>query len=1618
MNWIRRKRSGSVAALSRRHPSDASLVQTTNNTTPSASAQNHDSGALGLQIIHEPDTEPVADIIFIHGLGGHCYKTWSHNHNPEFFWPGLWLPKDPKIARARLFTYGYNSQVTGPEGVENIADFARSLLFDMQHSRGDQVDRLGIGDAPIIFVAHSLGGLVVKKAYLLAQLDEKYQNLSTSISGIIFLSTPHRGSNLANILSLILRAGLQPKKKFIQELVPGSATIEDINAQFCHVAPKLSIFSFYEQLETLVARTTSFQIVAKDSAIMGYKEEEPCPLRADHHTVCKFTSEADLNYRIVRDTIKDLLEKVGKPIFKSPLRHSLKVAEEIKKLLALSRTPIEDLDTLWGRWVSGTCTWITNDRAIQRWFEDLSTSHLVWYHAPPASGKSILSSYMIHHLQSNGHDCQYHFFNFGDQSRKSIGGMLKSLAYQISSVVPGYGEEILAAASEDLRLDKGDHQLLWQKLFGPLLSRKISSQPLFWVIDGIDESESPETVMKLLGDLLSKSKTPIKVFVTGRHLEALALRFKKMQSYVNADVIDGEAQTHNNKDIELLINKEIEYLPGNTALKGQLHQDILHRAAGNFLWVRLVLEDLQTCQTEREIRTTLEEIPEDMTKMYERMEQAIVKPSTDQNKKPSMTDTTIDRRMKMAKSILQWVVCVPRPLTVDELKQALVTDYDDIIDMKRTIRDVCGQFTVIDSTDHVIMVHQTARDFLTKASTSPIAVNRQSVNSSLLIKTLSVFSGSDQPQTSLDSTKWMPVRKDPKAIPSFTLYAAHSWIYHLDYADPVSDKVLDSLETFFTAKHVLDWIHVLASYNQVRTLARAGKALLVFVSANRKLNSSRNPMLHRLSIVDLLESWAGDLVRITAKFNAHLVTQPNAIYDIVPAMCPPTSAINGKFKGSKLVLHGQSDSWNDIFARLSLSQDEVAMKIVSVGPHIAVLTYGGRVYIWSSIDFGQLCVLRHGEAVTNMSMNTKGDILVTYGLKITTVWDIPGGSIRMQVPNGCSSRTLSLSFVMSDEKIVTVNDDRSIRVLNLVEDDSAWESIELSLTEKGLPPSIIINSPSYMAIDPSGTQIGVCYRSFPLTVWDLKSVSVIRRCMSPSATLGSPETWSPVETFAWNPITGHIIGWYKGNKLFKWHPLTEETHEVAASVDELAVSPNGKVFVTSDSNGTVKVWNFIHFTPIYQLSSGDLVSGLSFSPDSTRFYDIRGPTITAWEPNGLIRLAEAEETFSDAGSDNQRGTMISHLSEANAPQYSALSALAAASDGLYHATGNEDGEVYLHDVTTVSRVELTRFYNFQPVTHLAWSADSRLVVAADLATNIQIIQRGEAIPEQLRLVELKRLPSPKVDLASQAIHEIIVDPSSRQILVISNGFAQTWDIIECSLINSVPLDHADQRSWLNHPTDHKLFIGVGPEDIEIRQWSSLRQVYLFKFNSQNFSVIRQMSTFSECPTSADQTKSLQISAKFKAQRIVRRVLSTQDGLHILVHLEEILPREKVQKRSMIITNEALDVPTEDSDSRSQSVNCQHISDGLARMIEFPLGILPGDQMVFLDRDLWLCSINLTQQADLDSIKRHYFIPRDWTTNEGLRKCCILRDGTLLCPQDGNVVTIKSNLRRLGEGRID
>jgi hypothetical protein len=127
---------------------------------------------------------------------------------------------------------------------------------------------------------------------------------------MVFLATPHKGTDFGETLNMILK--MMPggcPKHYIAELEKNSASLNDINEQFRNVCCDLKLVSFHETRETKVAPATKRIIVRRDSAQLDYPGEITSSLTADHHGVSKFESIHDPNYGSVRNVLRWLMKE-------------------------------------------------------------------------------------------------------------------------------------------------------------------------------------------------------------------------------------------------------------------------------------------------------------------------------------------------------------------------------------------------------------------------------------------------------------------------------------------------------------------------------------------------------------------------------------------------------------------------------------------------------------------------------------------------------------------------------------------------------------------------------------------------------------------------------------------------------------------------------------------------------------------------------------------------------------------------------------------------------------------------------------------------------------------------------------------------------------------------------------------------------------------------------------------------------------------------------------------------------------------------------------------------------------------------------------------------------------
>ncbi|KND92705.1 Protein SERAC1 [Tolypocladium ophioglossoides CBS 100239] len=147
----------------------------------------------GVEVLHDC-RDATIDICFIHGLTGNRDSTWTAN-GQSAPWPQTLLP--PELGKARILTYGYDAYIVRKSvaSINGLSDHAKNLLNDLTTDR----TRSNASSRLLVFVAHSLAGLVCKEAMLLSRNNPEphLRDIFNCTKCIAFMGTPHTGSWMA-----------------------------------------------------------------------------------------------------------------------------------------------------------------------------------------------------------------------------------------------------------------------------------------------------------------------------------------------------------------------------------------------------------------------------------------------------------------------------------------------------------------------------------------------------------------------------------------------------------------------------------------------------------------------------------------------------------------------------------------------------------------------------------------------------------------------------------------------------------------------------------------------------------------------------------------------------------------------------------------------------------------------------------------------------------------------------------------------------------------------------------------------------------------------------------------------------------------------------------------------------------------------------------------------------------------------------------------------------------------------------------------------------------------------------------------------------------------------------
>ncbi|KAF2745350.1 hypothetical protein M011DRAFT_145485 [Sporormia fimetaria CBS 119925] len=1503
-----------------------------------------DEDHLGLSLLFSP-AEPRIDFIFVHGLGGGSKKTWCKTGATEDFWPQEWLPLEEGFAHARIHSFGYDSVWTKRVDTRlDIDDFGKSLLGEINISPS-----LMGSDTPIVLVGHSMGGIVIKKAYSLARQDKTLSNLAARIQTICFLATPHRGSDSAQLLHKILQMA-NSSRAYVTDLRSSSRIIQSINDEFRQYADELRIKSFYETRKLQMGLTSTL-IVEKNSATLGWPKEEQMPMNADHRSICKFDAPSDQNYVILRNAFVSIIQTLTSSYANEPITQESSETHHtdlkaLKAFLDIDELPEDDFLNAEDAKLPGTCEWISTKDYYTNWIDQSYKGlRLLWLKAKPASGKSILAGHIISDLNEARSKCSYYFFKYGDHSKTKLGACFRSIAFQMALRDPRIMSALMQLEADDVKLDLENARSVWRKLFVNTIFPLVI-EPQYWVIDALDECIN---ALDCLGALLSKLDATIslRILITSRDLGPIEKEF----ACINVSCIESALIYPDDTfaDMKSLLGAKADFiLARNEQGRAELMQKILGKSRGCFLWTVLVVNELSNAHGEDEVDRILDEVPRDMESLYARSLEMMSRAA---------------RSKDIAKAVLRWATCTTRPLTTTELDDALRIDVGhSFANLADSIETRCGQLVNVDRSGRVQMVHETARAYLLQEDLeSEFAVSRGTAHTRMA-RTCLQYLISDEMRPPRSRRKGSATPASLKRSP-LSVYACDSFSYHLARADVSSNDIL-ALVYNFLKLNVLSWIEVVAQLKNLMALVRAANNLKKYLD---RCSVARSPLGREMSAI---RSWTTDLVRIAAKFGNALVTSPSSIYWLLPPFCPIDTAVHGVSNpGRKLSVEGVSPKyWDDRFSCIEF-RDSRTTAVASGSDYFAVGLSSGKVVLYSCATCQQYKVLDHGEQIRLLLFEEGSTLLVSCGNRSIQVWDVacndPVPIHQFTTPQRILDLTIidgSVTVALSSNRIAAWNIQNGA-----TEPERPWYDSESNTALRLVPSAVSISAEHQM--------MAISYRGRPIILWDLREDTYYGNCgkKPPGGASGPYPYWATALVFNPNQAIDLLAATYQDGDLVLLDPFSDRIMvRFRADCHTLAASPNGRLLVSANSLGVIQVYEFDTLKVLYRIQTQACdIRQLAFNREGLRFLDVRGTQCNIWEPPILLREHVGNETNSDSLSSSTQPALVDISAPKTPPKVTAI---------VLHPTeniaicGNDDRTLTLYQLETGTSIgDLVHNRASCAIrTLILWDVNN-LILSAD-ASNLIVAWRVDLLQSETTAITFEGRLN-----CGRSIVQLCAGKDPTRFIVTTHNSDHLWSLSSQEIDSRIDASRRTGQ-WIQHPRSDQHVLRVEATSLCICCWDDWTHTITVDL---------------DVATSALHVKSLS---------------PCLNGQYILIELSEEYGAEDTKSlhllpTSILRTDDASALAPHDHSTNAIpnfATLCEHIS--------HVLGFSNDSTMIFLSTNHWVCSIDLENlYTNPSSYSRHFFVPYDWFSGVRNIVCGVSRDRSLVFARHDAVSCVRGGL---------
>ena len=614
-------------------------------------------------------------------------------------------------------------------------------------------------------------------------------------------------------------------------------------------------------------------------------------------------------------------------------------------------------------YLSNTCGWILRNKNFQEWITSEERSFL-WVHGLPGAGKSVLAAYSMRAIEERSVCCCYFFCKWDDPSKRTASSIIRTIVYQLAQKFPGYLQAVSSLQySQHLLLEP--LPLLWKRLVTDHMSHV--GARIYIVLDGLDECSLDERTALL--DVIDSTRSDggVSWLVFSRFLSDISNSEPPLIITVNPE--DSE------DDLTAFIEQRIRRsrLLRNQELQSELYRTLKAESRGIFLWVRLILDELDKQRSVSGVRAVLRSLPLGMESLYQRILE-------------SLEHILQDQQPRIVSEAFGWIACAERVLEVSELTAAIELSLPDIgrlLDLNVVLQEDCGALVTVSTSNLVQFIHQTAQQYICSDRCTPesFAVTEGSMNKRMTGACLKYLCDSRLPIKLAPRRFQSPNKEAIREKYGFLIYAAMYWPNHFIRSNCDTPDLYEALEAFLTRKPLLLALETVLTFGGIEALRSWYQHLSTAVKRGQEWPS-------------MLVTFTNDLYRLICHYGHVLDANPNEVHFLLDERFPRNSHF-WTYLGHHDInfLSGQPEDWDPCLSILDIVH--VNCLAVGGGPYLAAADPGGIsvLDIRSRIEIFRFPTFEY--PVVAMTFSDSGDtlaILTSDGsirLVSTTRWNDP-----------------------------------------------------------------------------------------------------------------------------------------------------------------------------------------------------------------------------------------------------------------------------------------------------------------------------------------------------------------------------------------------------------------------------------------------------------------------------------------------------------------------------------------------------------------------------------------------------------------------------------------------------